>query len=585
MDLQQEAIYHVPKDEYSYPLDEQTLKVTIRVKKGDIAGGKVLFTDRYDHPQYTPSIEQVPLKKEGSDGLFEYWSAAFVAPKRRPKYIFMLNTGHRSYWYSELGLTADRPAARWFEFPYLAGVDLPHYPSWLDEAIFYQIGVDRFYNGNPDNDPDGALPWGDEPTMTTFFGGDLEGVIKKINYLTELGVNAVYFNPLFLSPSTFKYDTEDYYLVDPSFGGNEAFEALIQAFHKAGIKVVLDAVFNHAGKRFKPFQDVVEKGKDSAYYDWFIIHDWPINMEEPGHNYDTFAYTARMPKLNHEHPEVRQYLLDVTQFWTEKGIDGWRLDVANELDHQFWREFRMLVKSVNPEAFILGEIWLDGTTWLQGDQFDSITNYLFRAPVLDFFGEQSIGATSLDERLLSARIRYREQQNRYMFNLIGSHDVPRFLSLCEGSEERMALATVFLFMYPGIPMVYYGDEVGMTGSTMVQARRCMVWDEAKQNKRLFQLYQSCIQWRKQLNPLKFGDFETLYVSEEDQVYGFARSYENEAVWAFFHNGVGKRQVTLDVPEGSEWIDLQTQKTVSVENEQLQLELDAYEYALIMKKTI
>lgn len=556
MKILEEAIYHVPKDEYCYPLNENSMMVVIRVRRGDILGGKLVYTDRYSHENYSPPVNKKELEFYGSDHLFDYWRCHFEVEKRRPKYLFLLETNTRVYWYSKLGLTKDQPAEDWFEFPYIPRADLPSYPDWLKEAVFYQIAVDRFQNGNPSNNPPNTLAWGETPTMTTFFGGDLEGVIEKLDYLSDLGVNAIYFNPLFMSPSTFKYDTEDYYQIDPSFGGNEAFELLIKACHEKGIKVILDAVFNHTGLRFKPFKDVCQKGIDSEFYSWFEIHSLPIQTDEPFHNYDTFSYTARMPKLRHDHPDVRKFLLNVTEYWTNKGIDGWRIDVANEIDHEFWREFRKLVKSINPEAFILGEIWLDGTTWLRGDQFDSITNYLFRAAVLDYFGNQKIGVTTFDEKLLSSRVLYREDTNQHLFNLIGSHDVPRFLSLCGGSLDRAKLATVFLFTYPGIPMVYYGDEIGMTGGgDFVQSRRCMIWDEKSQELDLLKLYKTCIHWRKTLEPLKSGIFKRIYLNESQNIYGFSRELENESVWAYFHNGKGKEQVTVPIPEGWKVIDL------------------------------
>ncbi|MFC4600903.1 glycoside hydrolase family 13 protein [Cohnella hongkongensis] len=585
--LLHEAIYHAPKDEYCYALDSETIRVTVRVRRGDVCRGEVWLTDRYSYEGLAPRMSATALRLAGNDRLYDYWYADVSIETRRPKYIFRLFEGEgesSGSWFGELGLTEARPEEGWFEFPYIAAADIVRHPEWFQRAIFYQIGVDRFYNGDKSNDPPGVLPWGEPPTMTTFFGGDLDGIVSKLDYLSELGINALYLNPLFLAPSTFKYDTADYYQIDPHFGGNEAFDRLLAACRERRIRIILDAVFNHAGLLFAPFRSVAEHGPKSAYYEWFQIREWPLVMEEPHQSYHTFAYTARMPKLRHDHPEVRRYLLDVAAYWTRKGIDGWRLDVANEIDHAFWREFRQVVRGINPEAFILGEVWLDGTTWLQGDQFDSITNYMFRSAVLDFFAYGKIGVRELDERLFSARVRYKEQTGHVLFNLIGSHDVPRILDLCGDSVDRVKLATAFLFAYPGIPMIYYGDEVGMKGGDFVQARRCMVWDEERQNRELLELYRSCARWRREYAPLTQGTFRKLYADERQSVYGFARECRDEAVWAFFHNAPGKAAVHMEAPAGARLVDIASGKQAVEQGGKIKLELESFGFTLLYTQT-
>ncbi|OXM13552.1 glycoside hydrolase family 13 protein [Paenibacillus herberti] len=582
--LTQEAIYHVPKDEYCYALDSTTIRVTIRVRRTELKSGKILLTDRYAHERFMPPTVSYDLRLAGNDKLFDYWFADLTIESRRPKYLFQLFDGSDDNWFSEEGLTDVRPEMSWFEFPYIAEADVIRHPEWFQEAIFYQIGVDRFFNGDKENDPPGVLPWGEAPTMTTFFGGDLDGIIEKLDYLTELGINALYLNPIFLAPSTFKYDTADYYQIDPQFGGNPAFDRLLGACHERGIRVVLDAVFNHAGLLFEPFRSVIEHGPRSAYYDWFYIREWPLEMEEPKQSYDTFSFTARMPKLRHEHPDVRRYLLSVAAYWTRKGIDGWRLDVANEIDHAFWREFRQVVRGINSEAFILGEVWLDGTTWLQGDQFDSITNYRFRSAVLDFFAYGKIGVSQFDEKLFSARIRYRAQTNLVMFNLIGSHDVPRILDLCDDSAQRVKLATAFMFAYPGIPMIYYGDEVAMKGGDFVQARHCMVWEPERQNREMLELYRSCTRWRREYAPLVEGEYRKLFADDALAVYGFARELPGEAVWAFFHNAPGEAVIRVEAPEGLSFVNIATGETVQSGDGGLEVKLDAFGFTLFYTKT-
>src|SRR5699024_5658775 len=203
------------------------------------------------------------------------------------------------------------------------------------------------------------------------------GIIKHLDYLVDLGINGIYFTPIFKAHSNHKYDTIDYMEIDPQFGDKSTFKELVKACHEKGIRIMLDAVFNHSGYYFSQFQDVLEKGENSKYKNWFHIKDFPIQTD-PVPNFDSFAFTSHMPKLNTEHPDVKQYLLDVATYWIKEfDIDGWRLDVANEVDHQFWREFRTAVKSVKQDVYILGEIWHDSMPWLQGDQFDAVMNYPF----------------------------------------------------------------------------------------------------------------------------------------------------------------------------------------------------------------
>ncbi len=254
-----------------------------------------------------------------------------------------------------------------------------------------------------------------------------------------------------------------------------------------------------------------------------------------------------MPKLNTAHPEVRAYLLDVAEYWTrEAEIDGWRLDVANEVDHRFWRAFRDRVKGVNPEALIVGEIWHDAGPWLQGDQFDSVMNYLFRDAVLDFFAAGRIGADRFDALLTRIRMMYPEPAHFAMFNLLGSHDTERFLTACGGRLERMRLAVLFQMTYPGMPMIYYGDEVGLRGGPDPDCRRPMVWEEEKQNRELLAHYRKLIALRKALRPLRRGDFRTWLVDPLRNLYGFVRREGESCVGVLLNNSPHEHRVEVDL---------------------------------------
>ena len=235
----------------------------------------------------------------------------------------------------------------------------------------------------------------------------------------------IYLTPIFEAPSNHKYDTVDYYSIDPHFGDEATVRELIEIAHAHGIKIVFDAVFNHSGYGFFAFQDVLDKGEESPYAHWFNIDSFPVETDPP--NYETFAnQIATMPKLMTGQEDVREYFLDVGTYWVrEFGIDGWRLDVANEIDHQFWREFRQAVKGENPETLIVGELWHEASEWVRGDQFDSVMNYSLQYACFDFFAQGTIRARSFANRLAKVQMNHTQSVNLAMFNLLGSHDTER----------------------------------------------------------------------------------------------------------------------------------------------------------------
>jgi cyclomaltodextrinase len=379
-----EAVYHRPKLNWAYARDKRTLEIRLRTKKDDVEKTSLVAGDKY---AWSDTREVLPMQRFATDQAFDYWQLSITPPFRRLRYAFQLTDANENVWLTEQGFQQTEPDDNFnfFDFPYINPVDIFQPPAWVKDAVFYQIFPERFANGNPGNDPEDVHPWGDKPMQSNYFGGDIQGVIDHLDYLSELGINAIYFTPLFQAMTNHKYDTADYMSVDAHFGTNDTLKALVRACHSRGIRVLLDAVFNHSGKTFPPFLDAMERGPDSPYADWFHVREWPLRIKDGIPTYDTFAFEPHMPKLNTEHPEVKKYLLDVARYWIEEiDIDGWRLDVANEVDHAFWREFRQVVKAAKPEAYILGEIWHDSIMWLQGDQFDAVMNYPFTNAVLDF---------------------------------------------------------------------------------------------------------------------------------------------------------------------------------------------------------
>ncbi len=416
-------------------------------------------------------------------------------------------------------------------------------PSWVRDAVFYQIFPERFANGDSSNDPLGVQPWGGKPEWDNFFGGDLQGIIQHLDYLSDLGINALYLNPIFEATSNHKYNTTDYLKIDPHFGDEATFKRLVDECHVRGIKVILDAVFNHTGVDFFAFRDIKRNSARSRYLRWYSVCSLPVGPEDKP-NYECWWGHGSLPTLMTYTPEVRQYLFDVTRHWMKIGVDGWRLDVANEVPRNFWIEWRMFVKSINPEAYIVGEIWDDATPWLQGDQFDAVMNYRFRDAVLEFFAQPRMSVRAFDSMLARQRTDYPSGVNHALLNLLGSHDTERFLTLCGGDTARMKLAALFQMTYLGAPMIYYGDEIGMEGGRDPDCRRTMVWDERFQGKDLLRAYRDAIGLRNSYPVFRHGDFETVLVSDSTGIYVFARSTSDATALVVMNAGGTHQRLTI-----------------------------------------
>ena len=345
----------------------------------------------------------------------------------------------------------------------------PETPEWVRDAIFYQIFPDRFAKSLTVPKPTHLDAWGAPPTTHGYQGGDLVGVIEKLDYLTDLGVNAIYFTPIFQSASNHRYHTHDYEKVDPMLGSNDSLRRLIDQAHVRGIRVVLDGVFNHASRGFFQFHDILENGADSAYLDWFSVNSFPLHAYESNQSpaYKAWWGLPALPKFNTDTPAVREFLWGIGRKWIDFGIDGWRLDVPNEIDDDsFWREFRRRVRQGNPEAYIVGEVWADATRWLNnGDMWDAVMNYQFTRACIAFFDGPSVDEGELRKTSLfpagpSDAETFRKSIERLiglypwsvtsvMLNLLDSHDMARFVTLARGDQSALRLATLFQMTYPG----------------------------------------------------------------------------------------------------------------------------------------
>ncbi len=560
--LKGSSVFHTAALPWAYPLDEKTLRVVLRAERSRIIGGRAVYGDRYSP---LTGLLSAPLMKTASDEDYDYFEAELSLAPPRFRYAFVLEDGIRPLWLHERGLTTERPRESFFQYPYINAGDYFDVPRWLTDGVVYQVFPDRFARGNPALDPPGVRPWSDErPTAASLYGGDLQGIMDKLPYLQDLGITVLYLTPIFESPSNHKYNTTDYYRLDPSFGDEETLRRLVQMCHAAGIKVILDAVFNHCGLGFFAFQDVLHNGEKSRYASWFHIDSFPVRTE-PVPNYETFSTgIASMPKLRTEHPEVRRYLLEVARYWIEAcSIDGWRIDVANEVDHSFWREFRSVVKAANPDAYIVGEIWHEGLPWLLGDQFDGITNYPLREACLEFFARGNWDAQRFAAAIQRNLYIYAEPMLRACWNLLGSHDTERFLTACGGNRDSAALAAVFNLTWLGTPLIYYGDEIGMEGENDPDCRRPMVWERRRWDEDLHRLYKTLIRLRTQERVLSRGRAVVLHADAAQNTLVYLRRDPQSGRKAIIalNNSSAERLVALAQPRNLQWHTLTGQGLV------------------------
>jgi cyclomaltodextrinase len=435
-------------------------------------------------------------------------------------------------------------------------------PYWVQDSIFYQIFPDRFANGDKSNDPEHTQKWGAKPTSWGFQGGDLRGIIRQIDYLLELGINALYLNPIFVSTSTHRYNTSDYYKIDPKLGSMDDFNALIDTAHRNNIKVILDGVFNHCGRGFFAFNDVMENGEHSPYKNWFHIHRFPVDAFSPGEavNYSGWWNHKSLPKLKTENPEVRKYLLGVAQYWIEHGADGWRLDVPNEInDDSFWAEFRQVVKNTNRDAFIFGEIWEADPRWANESHFDGLMNYPVKNALIScLMGMEN--ANQFADRVENLLKVYPTENVYSMYVPLGSHDTERILTAFNGNLEKLKLAFLFQFAYPGAPAIYYGDEVGLEGGKDPECRGAFPWDPANWKGDLQPWVKELISVRKMRPSLRRGAYYRVLTINEKGIYAFARTLGEEKTLVILNTREEKQNLQIPV-KTLNWLDDMTVRSL------------------------
>lgn len=551
------AIIHRADAAYIYPVSRESLHIRLTAARGDLDEAELLYWPRGEtDPAARRRVALVPRLRDAqrdyygttirTDGI-----AAYV------RYVFRLRHGDETRWLCPNGLRETEPGLEedFFEFLWPNPGDCYTAPDWCSRQVYYQIFPERFRNKDPNRTPPGAEPWGSPPTRQNFMGGDLAGITEKLDYIADLGATCIYLNPVFEAPSNHKYDTKDYFRIDPQFGAEDDLRELICQAHKRGIRVILDGVFNHCGYEWAPFQDVLQNGEASPYRNWFFIHSFPVTSEKQ--NYDCVGHYKWMPKLNHGDPDLRRRLTEIGTYWLlQTGADGWRLDVADEVPMTFWEEFSDRVRREFPQAMLLGETWGDAARLLAPGRLDSAMNYVFRDAARDWLALGKIDAGGFCHRANQMLALYPYEVTLRMYNLLDSHDTPRFLTFCGGDEAKYRLAVALQMCFPGCPAIYYGDEIGMEGENDPDCRRAMDWERGE-SAPLLSWFRKLTALRRVCPALTTGGFYVSLCDSASNVFGFCRTHEEENILTVICAGNTPYRGTARVPGGGIWKDVLT----------------------------
>lgn len=478
------AVLHLSESFMASAKSEDILNIRIRADKEDKLDLSLIYTYKFDEPR---KWEEIEMEKTFEDEIFSYYEVDLKVIDKRIAYIFKLMEVNETYYLCESGINKNYDFENFhftsFHMPYINEADLFEPVEWMKDALFYQIFPERFRRGDFSKDDSYINQnWEDLPRTDSFAGGDLKGIIEKLDHIKSLGVNALYLTPIFKSPTNHKYDIMDYFEIDSQFGDKKDFKNLVEKAHEMGIRIVLDAVFNHMSHKNPIFMDVRKKGKASQYYDWFFVEGDEVDIEKI--TYETFAHVYNMPKLNTSNKNVQDYLIKIGKYWIEEfDIDGWRLDVSDEVSHDFWKRFRKEIKSSKKDAVIIGENWHNAESFLRGDEFDSVMNYAFTNTALDYF-KGKISAQKASDDLNMVIMRNRDAANRMMLNFLDTHDTPRFITEIEGNRDKFLAALAMSTIYMGANSIYYGTETLLEGGKDPDCRRGFPWDKLNKNKEL-----------------------------------------------------------------------------------------------------
>ena len=551
--MEYSAIWHSADKKYCFALEKGKILIRLKTKKGDMSEVILHFRYKYIPTNMFDTRQQVKMSLAASDRFNDYYEAVIDVDAICVRYFFELTdtNGVKMFYCNHQfieNFTDD--CDRMYDCPQnLREEEMFNIPAWAKNKVVYQIFPSRFATSKD-------VPkdvWYKKPMhYRDDLQGDLRGIINHLDHINKLGIEVIYMTPIFYSLSCHKYDTIDYYKIDPSFGTEDDLRELVEKAHALGIKVILDAVFNHSGTNFFAFEDVLKNQEKSKYLDWYFIDKFPVKyergkMERP--NYLTFGYFGGMPKLNLKNEETAKYFLEVGKYWIrEFNVDGWRLDVGDEVSHVFWKKFRKAIKEVKEDALIIGEIWHYAGDFLEGDEWDSVMNYPFYYAVIDFVAAGTSTPSQFLGDLGFLRGNLHPDSYSCLLNLIDSHDTPRFMHQCKNKKKKHRLGAALQILSPGMPMIYYGDEFAMEGAHDPDCRRGMLWDEEYQDKKMFEWYCKLIQLRKEHPCVTDGD---MILNESDDDKGlliYTKRYDDDELTFIFHNNNESVEIDAHVGE-------------------------------------
>lgn len=545
--MEYSAIRHEADKHYCFALEKGKFLFRIQTKKDDIEKVVLHSRDKYIPLEMLDSRCECTMEKVASDRFFDYYEAVMEIDVICLRYYFALT--------DKTGVTAYFGNGEFYEEP----IDSIHFmfdcpqnlreeerfeiPEWAKNKVVYQIFPSRYASSKEIADELWyKMPIGARDDLK----GDLRGIINHFNHLVELGIDIIYMTPIFKSNSTHKYDTIDYYQIDSSFGTTEDLKELVELAHAHGMRVVLDGVFNHTSPKFFAFADVAEKGRESKYWDWYYIDDYPLKAERfTKPNFKTFSYFGGMPKLNLQNEAAADYVIKVGQYWLKEcKIDGWRLDVGDEISHKFWKKFRTAMREVNPEVLLIGEIWHFAGDFLEGDEWDTVMNYDFFTATMKLVAHEKFTVSQFMEKLDHLRGNLNNKVYPVLWNLIDSHDTARFLHVSGEKKEKLRMAAALQLLMPGMPFIYYGDEYAMTGGDDPDCRRGMVWDEKYQDAEMFAWYRKLIEIRKAYPVISAGKEIQRICDDDNGVLTIIRELGEEKAMVIFD--VKKYTVTVKI---------------------------------------
>lgn len=543
------ALLHRIDSEYAYPLDEKRLVLRLRVSKEDeFKVIEVLFNPAM---RFIKERQVKEMKVKYVDNYFKYYEVTLFNNFPSFSYIFHIVTlDNEEYFLSDEGLSRSYDYSlsqvSAFRYAFINPDDVIKVNPKFEGRIFYQIFVDSFFKSESLNKDFVTRDWNstdleafkDGKYHPIFLGGDLKGVTSKLNYLKELGIGAIYLTPIFKANTNHRYDTLDYFEIDPRLGDLSDLKELVKKAHELDILVCLDLVFNHTSFFHPFFQDVLKNGKKSKYYDFYMVEGEEVKLEKPV-NYYTFSESFMMPKLNGNNKDVQAYCIEVAKHYLkEADVDGYRLDVSNELPHSFWIEFKKEVKKEKEDIFLIGECWYNAYSFLNSLEWDSSMNYASLFAAKEYFVNHSLSTKEFVYKLNSILVRYKENTNKMLLNLLDSHDISRFYEYLKPNKDLYLLSELFLISYIGLPMIYYGDEIFMEGGNDPFNRKGMEWDSSEFNSIEFSLLKKIFALRK-LDSFKKGDME---LEEKDGLLYIRRVYEDEKVTVILNNSREEKAV-------------------------------------------